>query len=70
MSRWSRICRIASESVKAVREPMRTGTVRLHDLANDLGETKDLAAERRDLALRATRHMDEAHVPDPLRAVR
>jgi arylsulfatase A-like enzyme len=55
---------------KAIREPMRTGTIRLYDLASDLGETRDLAAERRDLARRAARHMDQAHVPDPLWAAR
>jgi uncharacterized sulfatase len=50
---------------KAIREPMRTGTIRLYDLANDLGETQDLAADRKDLVAQAARHMDEAHVPDP-----
>jgi hypothetical protein len=38
----------------------------VYDLASDLGETKDLAAQRSDLAMRAARFMDEAHVPDPL----
>jgi arylsulfatase A-like enzyme len=51
---------------KAIREPMRNGTIRLYDLASDLGETKDLAAQRSDLAMRAARYMDEAHVPDPV----
>jgi hypothetical protein len=49
---------------------MRTGTIRLYDLASGRGETSDLAAGRRDLAQRAARYMDEAHVPDPLWAVR
>ncbi len=55
---------------KAIREPMRTGALRLYDLAHDLGEAKDLAAARKDLAARAARYMDEAHVPDPVWTVR
>jgi endoglucanase len=50
---------------KAIREPMKTGRVQLHDLATDVGETEDLAARRPDLVARAVRFMDEAHVPDP-----
>jgi len=55
---------------KAIREPMRTGAIRLYDLASDLGEEKDLAAARKDLVARAVRYMDEAHVPDPVWTVR
>jgi arylsulfatase A-like enzyme len=50
---------------KAIREPMETGRVQLFDLAHDIGENEDLAATRADLAARAAKYMDEAHVPDP-----
>jgi arylsulfatase A-like enzyme len=55
---------------KAIREPMGTGTIRLYDLGHDPGEVTDLAAERKDLVARASRYMDEAHVPDPRWTVR
>jgi uncharacterized sulfatase len=55
---------------KAIREPMKTGPVQLYDLEADVGETKDLAAARKDLVSQAIRYMNEAHVPDPLWAVR
>ena len=55
---------------KAIREPMRTGRVELYDLETDLGEEKDLAASRSDLVAEAVRHMEEAHVDDPLWVVR
>jgi uncharacterized sulfatase len=55
---------------KAIREPMRTGPIRLYDLASDLGEERDRAAERKDLVAQAARYMDEAHVPDPAWTVR
>jgi uncharacterized sulfatase len=55
---------------KAIREPMRTGAIRLYDLARDPGEERDLAAARKDLVARAVRCMDEAHVPDPVWVVR
>lgn len=55
---------------KAIREPMRTGTIRLYDLTSDLGEVRDLSAHRKDLVARAARYMDEAHVPDPVWSVR
>ena len=49
---------------------MKTGRVQLFDLSKDVGESEDLAAVRKDLVARAVRHMDEAHVPDPLWTVR
>jgi uncharacterized sulfatase len=55
---------------KAIREPMKTGRVRLFDLSKDLGEANDLAAAEPGLAARAARYMDEAHVPDPAWTVR
>jgi uncharacterized sulfatase len=51
---------------KAIREPMKTGRVQLFDLSRDIGETDDLAAVRCDVAERAARYLDAAHVPDPL----
>jgi arylsulfatase A-like enzyme len=53
-------------SWKAIREPMKTGRVQVYDLSQDEGETHDLAGARRDVAERAARYMDAAHVPDPL----
>jgi uncharacterized sulfatase len=55
---------------KAIREPMKTGRVRLFDLTQDVGEEKDLAAARPEVVARAQRYMDEAHVPDPAWVVR
>jgi uncharacterized sulfatase len=55
---------------KAIREPMKTGRVRLFDLSKDVGENEDLAAARKELVARAAQHMDEAHVPDPFWTVR
>jgi arylsulfatase A-like enzyme len=55
---------------KAIREPMRTGRVQLFDLSKDVGENEDLAAARQDLVARASKYMDDAHVPDPLWTVR
>jgi uncharacterized sulfatase len=55
---------------KAIREPMRTGRVQVFDLSKDAGEGTDLAAERPEIAARAAKHMDEAHVPDPAWTVR
>jgi len=57
-------------SWKAIREPMKTGRVQLFDLSNDVGEERDLANERKDVAAQAVRYMDEAHVPDPRWSVR
>ncbi len=50
---------------KAIRSPMQTGAVRLYDLTDDPGETRDLAgapdhAERVQAAMQI---MDGAHVP-------
>jgi uncharacterized sulfatase len=50
---------------KAIREPMMTGSVQLFDLSNDLGETKDLAAQYPDIVKQAIGYLNEAHVDDP-----
>jgi len=39
--------------------------VQLFDLSKDVGEVTDLAAGRPEIAARAVKYMDEAHVPDP-----
>ena len=49
---------------KAIRQPMLTGKVALYDLENDIGETRDVAAENVSEAAKAVRYMDAAHVPD------
>ncbi len=51
---------------KAIRHPMLNGPVELYDLATDLGEAHDLAAQHPDLVARAKAYMDQAHVPSPL----
>ncbi len=49
---------------KAVR-PRRGGPVELYDLANDLGETTDLAAARPELVAQAVATMNGARTADP-----
>lgn len=51
---------------KAVRTPMSTGPIELYDLATDIGEDHDLAAERPDIVERVRGIMTKAHVPSPL----
>jgi arylsulfatase A-like enzyme len=55
---------------KAIREPMKTGRLQLFDLSKDVGEGTDLASARPEIAARAARYLDEAHVPDPAWEVR
>jgi uncharacterized sulfatase len=50
---------------KAIRMPMRTGTTELYDLASDVGENTDVAAQHPDVVRRLEEMMDSAHVPDP-----
>jgi arylsulfatase A-like enzyme len=49
---------------KAIREPMITGTVKLYNLAEDLAEQSDVAANRPKVVKKAIRYLDAAHVPD------
>ncbi len=55
---------------KAIREPMLTGAMQLYDLAKDLGETTNLAAQHPDIVKQAAAYMDEAHKDDPAWPVR
>lgn len=50
---------------KAIRKPMLTGEIELYNLTDDLGETKNIAAEHPDIVEKARQLMDEAHRPDP-----
>ena len=50
---------------KAVREPMLDGDVELYNLADDLGETKNIADQRPEKIMQAIKYLDEAHVPNP-----
>jgi uncharacterized sulfatase len=50
---------------KAVRTPMLTGKIELYDLAADLGEQHDVAADHDDLVKRAVQLMDENRTKDP-----
>jgi arylsulfatase A-like enzyme len=55
---------------KAVRQPMRTGPIELFDLASDLGEARDVAADHPNEVARAAALMQQAHVPNPIWKVR
>lgn len=50
---------------KAVAQPLGGEKLELYDLASDLGETTDVAAEHPDVATRARLLLREAHVPSP-----
>ncbi len=47
---------------KAVQQPYHT-PVRLYDLSNDIGESKDLAKDQPELVAKLTGYMDEAYLP-------
>ena len=51
---------------KAIRQPMHVGVTQLFDLEADLGESRDLAAERPGLVAELELAMDRAHEPHPL----
>lgn len=51
---------------KAIRRPMFEGQIQLYDLAADLGEEHDLAADHPDQVQRARELMESEHVPSPL----
>lgn len=48
---------------KAIRKPMLTGSIQLYNLADDLGETRDLAKQFPGIARRAMQLMEEEHTP-------
>jgi arylsulfatase A-like enzyme len=50
---------------KAVRTPMLTGKIELYDLATDLGEQYDVAADHADLVKRAAKLMEKNRTKDP-----
>jgi len=50
---------------KAVRTPMLTGKMELYDLATDLGEQRDVAADHADLVKRAAKLMEKNRTKDP-----
>lgn len=50
---------------KAVRSPMHTGAIELYDLAADIGEKNDLAANHPEIVAKAADAMKRAHVPSP-----
>lgn len=50
---------------KAIRQPMITGTIELFNLADDIGETTNVAVDHPGLVDRAARMMDDAHTPHP-----
>ncbi|MFT5467603.1 MAG: arylsulfatase A-like enzyme [Verrucomicrobiales bacterium] len=50
---------------KAIRRPMLTGEIQLYNLAEDIGEEKNLASQFPEKVQQAAKMMDEAHVDDP-----
>ncbi len=50
---------------KAVRRPAFSGPIELYDLATDLGEARDVAAEHPEIVTEMEQIMAEAHEPDP-----
>ncbi len=50
---------------KAIREPMITGEIALYNLAEDLGESTNLADQYPEKVQQAAKMMEEAHRPDP-----
>jgi arylsulfatase A-like enzyme len=51
---------------KAVRNRGKDRPIELYDLAEDLGESHNVAAEHPDVVARAAAALEEAHVPSPL----
>ncbi|MCA9248660.1 MAG: arylsulfatase [Planctomycetales bacterium] len=49
---------------KAIRQPMLTGKVELYNLANDLGEEHDVAAQHAEVVGKLVAAMERAHVPN------
>lgn len=50
---------------KAIRQPMFNGEIELYNLENDLGESTNVAAQHKDLLVKAEMMMTEAHQPNP-----
>ncbi|MEZ6108389.1 MAG: arylsulfatase [Pirellulaceae bacterium] len=50
---------------KAIRQPMITGEIQLYNLAEDLGEANDIAADHPELVQRAREYLDQSHEPNP-----
>jgi uncharacterized sulfatase len=48
---------------KAVRRPMSTGPIELYDLATDLGEARDIAAEHPEIVRDMHQLMQQSHEP-------
>ena len=49
---------------KATREPMFTGTIKLFNLKNDVGEKLDVAASNLKIVAQAEKYLQQAHTPD------
>ncbi len=49
----------------AIRQPMFTGKVTLFNIADDIAQTTDLAAQHPDLVAKAVAYMEQAHTPNP-----
>ncbi|HUQ68513.1 MAG TPA: arylsulfatase [Planctomycetaceae bacterium] len=55
---------------KVIRRPLGGDTYEVYNLRDDLGETRDLAAQQPDVVARARQLMDQSHVASPLWKVR
>ncbi len=55
---------------KGVVQPIDGENIELYNLENDLGETKNVAAEHADVVARIRRIMKDSHTPSPLWKVR
>ncbi len=55
---------------KAVRKPAFDGTIELYNLADDLSESRDLAAAHPQIVAEMARRMEQSHVPSKLWKVR
>lgn len=55
---------------KVIRRPLGGETYEVYNLADDVGETRDLAAQKPDIVAAGRRVIEAAHVPSPLWKVR
>ncbi len=54
---------VRKDNWKAIRQPMLTGKTELYNLASDLGEERDVAADFPEVVAELERLMDQAHQP-------
>ncbi|MFO0942555.1 MAG: arylsulfatase [Pirellulales bacterium] len=52
------------ENWTAIREPMITGDIKLYNLADDLSQSKEIAAQHPEIVSQAVKYLDQAHQPN------